>query len=157
MSEIPVNLNNPTEVLAGKVTSIRAIRRDMVDLEIKDVPRAIRLLIHEDWAISKGDSLTLAATARDNGVMVSFAYRNDSKSVTGYRRDKTSIPLLLMIAFGILAVTALPTISDLPEPHAVATLGLSGTAAVLIPTVGIRNDLRYRTLLKKHREAIGLE
>ena len=72
------------EVLEGNVRSYKAIKRNHVQFELRNVNRVIELSISEPWVINRGDDVAVVGELDEKtDKFLGYAYRNRTKNVFG--------------------------------------------------------------------------
>ncbi|WP_084461409.1 hypothetical protein [Curvibacter gracilis] len=87
------------EVIEGNVKSYKAIKRNHVQFELRNVNRIIELSISEPWVINRGDDVAVVGELDDEtGKFIGYAYRNRTKNVFGRANGSIVIGYLFVIA-----------------------------------------------------------
>lgn len=87
------------EVLEGNVRSYKAIKRNHVQFELRNVNRVIELSISEPWVINRGDDVAVVGELDEKtGKFIGYAYRNRTKGVFGRVNGSIVIGYLFVIA-----------------------------------------------------------
>ncbi|MEQ6886632.1 hypothetical protein [Salicola sp. Rm-C-2C1-2] len=103
-----------TEVVTGRVRSVKAISQNVALVSLEGYQAAIRLRLDCHWYLDKGDEVALAATRQRDGVWLSHAYRNFTKGIGGGLRQAffASYSLLILVLAAMLWSFTVMGLSD---------------------------------------------
>lgn len=103
------------EVLYGKVSRLRPVSRNTIQIDIHGISRLIEITSYTPWAINRGDTIVVTGEMdQKSGKFLGYAYKNQTNAVLDYYKVPMIRGFALIIA-GLLFIWAIFPIFHIVE------------------------------------------
>jgi len=96
----------------GTVKSYKAVTRNRVQIELKNIQSIFELFIDQSWVLNRGDSIVLAGTEDETGKICCYAYKNFSTQIKGWNYDENldihKVLILFSLVFVVIGLFVFP-------------------------------------------------